>query len=327
LKFSSQNGKKNKRVDSGSYQHMLNHWSSGERWTESQLSMLYSQSQTQVLCGSLHLEHFTKRTTARKLNKTIGFDLHNGFLTSRILYFLKFRRSQINTHTHTLMSQKWVNEKGNPLHSVKPREGIFYSTKWLKEVRAHLAITRVTNACTRINISQNSRNPSSYILSEAKVQNKTRFTLSFQQNASSEDLLNKQKMSSNGSWMLKNGNGWRHFYPLAEAGAWLTLSLGQIRWCFLWGACCYAPYCCHLNNLQSRTFPGGCYWGFKRGCRLRVVPSHRLACLSKIISLPNASFPKTLISIYKHAAQFLRTKYSQYYKNILMKIEHSSNKK
>lgn len=72
----------------------------------------------------------------------------------------------------------------------------------------------------------------SHILSEAKVQLKTKFSTKYilwRSNKQTKDVLKWL-------WMLKNGNDWRHYRQLAEAGAWFTPRLGQIRWCFLWGA-------------------------------------------------------------------------------------------
>ena len=68
---------------------------------------------------------------------------------------------------------------------------------------------------SRTNTSQNSRNSWSHILSKAKVQPKTMFILSFQQNIPYEDLIKKKKRCPQ---MALNAKKWKWFETLSSSG-------------------------------------------------------------------------------------------------------------
>lgn len=129
---------------------------------------------------------------------------------------------------------------------------------------------------SRTNTSQNSRNSWSHILSKAKVQPKTMFILSFQQNIPYEDLIKKKKDVLKWLWMLKNGNGSRHYRQVAEAGAWFTPRLGQIRWCFLWGAALLCTLPLSFKQSSVSDFPWRILLGVQKGMQASCGPLPRI---------------------------------------------------
>lgn len=103
--------------------------------------------------------------------------------------------------------------------------------------------------------------------------------------------------------MLKNGNDGGYYRQLAGRRlSYCKSRSDKVRLPLRSGAAMHPTAVTKQSAANAAPWRTRC--GFKRGCRLRVVPSQRPSCLCKRTGLPKASLPKTLISIYKQPLPF-----------------------